>query len=247
MSSKYTIMSKYIQFQDLILHEDEDILVINKPQDMASLDDKSNKNVLGMAKKYNPDLQLCHRLDKMTSGILLLSKKEENYRHISIQFEKRQVHKKYLALVAGTHAFKKHEVNYPLLVSTNKKVTVSQRLGKPSNTFITSLRHFKHYTLLECEPVTGRMHQIRVHLASIMLPIIGDELYGGKDMFLSEFKKNYKIGKFTDEESPLNHGYLLHSHSLEFTHPGTEEIVKYEAPLNKNFEAVIKTLEKYDL
>ena len=91
------------------------------------------------------------------------------------------------------------------------------------------------------------MHQIRVHLASIMIPIIGDELYGGKNMFLSDFKRNYKIGKFTDEEPALNHGYLLHSQSLEFTHPATEEIVKFEAPINKNFEAVIKTLEKYDL
>lgn len=240
-------MSKHINFEDIIIYEDDDIIVVNKPVNMASLDDKSNINLLHLAKRYNPDLQLCHRLDKMTSGILLLSKKEEHYRHISIQFEKRQITKNYLALVEGTHAFKNHEISYPLLVSTNKKVTVSQRLGKPSNTFITSLRHFKHFTLLQCQPITGRMHQIRVHLASIMIPIIGDELYGGKNIMLSDIKKKYKIGKFTDEETPLNHGYLLHSHSLEFTHPATEEKVKFEAPLNKNFEVVIKILEKYDL
>lgn len=240
-------MSKHFLFKDIIIYEDEHILLVNKPQGVSSLDDKSNANLHYLSKKYNPDLQLCHRLDKMTSGILLFSKNEAHYRSIAIQFEKRQVHKKYHALVEGVRQFDHINIDYPLNVTTNKKVTVSHRAGKPSQTFVSTLRHFKHYTLLECEPVTGRMHQIRVHLQSIQCPIVGDELYGGKNLFLSSIKRKYHLGKFTDEELPVNHEYLLHSHSLTFTHPFTGETVSFSAPLNKNFATVIKLLEKYDL
>ncbi len=239
-------MGKFIKFEDLILYEDEAILLLNKPSGMSSLEDKNNQNVLGLAKKYNPDLQLCHRLDKMTSGIMIMSKKEEYYRNIAIQFEKRKIHKYYLALIEGIHRFEKKVVDLKLQISTNKKVIISKREGKPSKTIFNTEKIFGHYTLVRCEPITGRMHQIRVHLSALGYPIVGDELYGGKDVLLSAIKSKYRANKYAEQERPLNHGYLLHAFQLEFEHPETGEPFKMEAPLNKGFEVTLKMLDRYD-
>jgi 23S rRNA pseudouridine955/2504/2580 synthase len=237
---------KFTKFEDIILFEDKDIIVINKPVEMASLDDKSKANVNFLAKRYFADAQLCHRLDKMTSGVLLIAKTPENYRHISMQFENRETKKQYFALVDGVHNIDNLVIDLPLLISTNNKVTVNRKDGKPSQTIVNTHKNFKHYTVFSCEPVTGRMHQIRVHLASLMFPIVGDTLYGGKNAYLSELKRTYKISKYQEEEKPMNAGYLLHANSLTFKHPATNEEMTITAPLNRNFEAVLKTLTRYD-
>ncbi|RMG27358.1 MAG: RluA family pseudouridine synthase [Bacteroidetes bacterium] len=240
-----TKANKFIHFKDLILYEDEHILLINKPVGMASLDDKSTRNVNHLARLYHPELKLCHRLDKMTSGVLLLAKGGEHYRSISLQFQHRQVRKCYHTLVAGVHQFDGYEINLPLLVTSNKKVYVNKQEGKASKTRVFSREQFRNYTLLQCEPVSGRMHQIRVHLAAIRCPIVGDQLYGGADIYLSKLKRNYKFS-MRKEEQPLNHGYLLHAHSLEFTHPASGEQLSFTAPYPKNFEVVLKVLRKYN-
>ncbi|MEO0897995.1 MAG: RluA family pseudouridine synthase [Bacteroidota bacterium] len=240
-----TKQKKHISFKDLILFEDKDIVLVSKPLDVASLDDKSNRNVLGLAKQYDEDLRLCHRLDKNTSGVMLLCRGDENYRHISIQFERRKVKKVYATLVAGVHKFQQLDIDLPLYVSTNRKVSVNKVDGKPSKTIVDTEEAFKNYSLLNCKPVTGRMHQIRVHLASIKCPIVGDQLYGGQDIFLSEIKKGYKYS-MRKEERPVNHGYLLHARELHFTHPQKEEPMMVEAPYPKNFETTLKILRKYN-
>jgi 23S rRNA pseudouridine955/2504/2580 synthase len=237
---------KHFTFQDLILFEDEDILVVRKPEGIASLEDKSLQNLNYLAKAYNPALQLCHRLDKMTSGILLMAKGPENYRHIAMQFQNRQIRKFYYALVPGVHHFEHEVVELYLRVSTNRRVTIDNRNGKPAITILNTDRLFGNFSLLRCEPVTGRTHQIRVHLAAIGCPIVGDHLYGGEDIFLSQLKRRYKLSGRKEEERPINHSFLLHSHTLGFHHPRTEEEIEVSAPLPKNFEVVLKTLEKYD-
>lgn len=236
---------KYIPFKDLILHEDEAIMVVNKPRHMASLDDKSNRNLHHLAKQHNPELMLCHRLDKMTSGCMILAKGKEHYRSIAMQFQHRKIRKYYQALVRGLHNFEHHVIEYALAVSTNRKVTIDNYEGKPSITIINTLQTFRNFSLLKCEPVTGRMHQIRIHLSAIRCPIVGDQMYGGTDLMLSEIKRNYKFST-RKEERPLNHDFLLHASSITFGHPVSGEEMTFSTELPKNFQVVLKSLKKYN-
>ncbi|MEM6806578.1 MAG: pseudouridine synthase, partial [Bacteroidota bacterium] len=136
-------------------------------------------------------------------------------------------------------------VDLPLLISTNKRVSVHKQEGKKAQTNINSIEFFKNFSLLACEPITGRMHQIRVHLKALGCPIVGDSLYGGIDIFLSKLKRNYKANN-RREEKALNHGYLLHAHSLKFQHPKSGKEVEFSTEVPKNFEVVLKMLRKYN-
>ena len=104
-------LKKFVKFEDLILFEDDDILLVNKPLHMASLDDKSRRNLNHLSKKYNPELSLSHRLDKMTSGVLLMAKGQDNYRHIALQFQHRKVKKQYHTIVNGVYDFDAHDLS----------------------------------------------------------------------------------------------------------------------------------------
>ena len=167
---------KFPKFADLILFEDEDVIVVNKPPFLSSLDEREGGeiNLLRLAKAYSEDAQICHRLDKETSGALIKAKNPEAYRTASMQFEKRQVKKIYHAIIEGTHVFEKLLVDLPILNVGRSNVTISRQEGKRAETWFQSLKYFKHYTLVECRPVTGRMHQIRIHLATQRASIAGD-------------------------------------------------------------------------
>lgn len=226
-------------FASLIIHEDDQYIVINKPPLVASLEDRSSHiNIHKLAQEYNPNLMLCHRLDKETSGCLLIAKNEDAYRHASIQFEKRKVTKVYHAVVHGLHEWKARVVAAPLLIQSNKVVV--SRKGKESKTTFNSLVLYKRHTLMECLPESGRMHQIRVHLAHENAQIVNDELYGGKPFFLSEVKRNFKLGKY-EEEQPLIKRFALHAFGLSLqTENGR---LKVEANYPKDMRVLIKQLE----
>jgi 23S rRNA pseudouridine955/2504/2580 synthase len=238
---------KFPNFKDLILFEDNDYIVVNKPPFLASLDERTAPgeiNVLRLARQYTEDAQVCHRLDKETSGALIIAKNSEAYRNASIQFEKRKVSKTYHAVVDGHVIFDDLLVDLPILNAGNKNVTIDRAEGKRAETIFNSLKYYKHYTLVECKPITGRMHQIRIHLATQKAAIVGDDMYKGKPVFLSSIKRGFKLTK-GEEEQPIMKRFALHARHLVFKGLDGQDIV-IEAPYPKDFATLIKLLDKFD-
>lgn len=245
-----TIMHKYVKgitFKELILFENENYVVINKPPYISTLEDRNDPvDILKLAKEYHNDAQVCHRLDKETSGILVIAKHPEAYRHFAIMLEKRQVKKVYHAIANGIHEFENLEADQPIY-STNSKARVDFREGKPSLTLISTLETFRHHTLVKCFPVSGRLHQIRVHMAFHKAPIGSDPIYGGDYIYLSQVKKNFNLAKKKEEEKPLITRVALHAYNVAFRDFSTDEnkIIEINAPYPKDFAVLVKQLRKY--
>jgi 23S rRNA pseudouridine955/2504/2580 synthase len=237
---------KIPKFQNLILFENPDIIVVNKPPFISSLDEREGGevNMLRLAKAYSEDAQICHRLDKETSGALIVAKNPEAYRLVSMQFERRKVKKIYHAVIDGTHVFDDLTIDLPILNVGKGNVTISRQEGKKAETHFQSLKYYKHYTLVECRPVTGRMHQIRIHLATQRASIAGDEMYKGKPVFLSQIKRGYRISK-DQEELPIMKRFALHAYEVTFKINETDEVTIH-APYPKDFDTLLKLLDKFD-
>lgn len=228
--------------QDLILYEDENYFLVNKPPFLSTLEDRHEPyNLLKLAREFEPDAQVCHRLDKDTSGVLAIARNPEAYRHMSLQFEKRTVSKIYHAVVDGIHNFQDTLVDEPILKLDDGVVKISKRDGRSAQTYFSSIRTYRNHTLVECRPVTGRMHQIRIHLATLKAPITGDETYGGKLFYLSSVKRGFNLKKLT-EEQPIMKRMALHARGLRFN--DLNDVPRYvEAPYPKDIAALIKQLE----
>ncbi|MGD1842607.1 MAG: RluA family pseudouridine synthase [Thermonemataceae bacterium] len=236
-----------LTFETLILFEDEDYIVINKPPFVATLDERTAdrvQSILGLARAYHDTVQMAHRLDKETSGCLAIAKHNEAYKHLTLQFQNREVAKLYHAVIHDLRNFQQVEMDLPILKLSKKgMVTIDMQEGKPSLTIFNTLKLFREHTLVACQPVTGRMHQIRIHLACMDAPIVGDEMYGGAPFYLSDLKRNYHLKKGT-EEQPLMKRFALHAHQLTFTSLAGEE-VNVEAPYPKDFAALLKQLARF--
>lgn len=238
---------KYPIFKDLIIFENDDYIIVNKPPFVASLDERGaagEVNILRLAKQYSPDAQVCHRLDKETSGAIVIAKNPEAYRNLAMQFERRKVKKVYHAVVDGQFQFDNLFVDLPILNDGNKNVTIDRQEGKRAETYFNTLKHYKHYTLVECKPVTGRMHQIRIHLATQRAAIAGDNMYKGKPVYLSSIKKGYRIAK-DEEELPIMKRFALHAKEIVFKGLDEQDI-SIEATYPKDFTTLLKLLDKFD-
>lgn len=229
-------------FEKSILFENSDFILINKPPFISTLEDRNDPvNILALARQYESDAQVCHRLDKDTSGVLAIARNPEAYRHLSMQFENREVTKIYHAVVDGIHSFSDELVDAPIEKQNDGTVRLS-RSGKSAQTYFTTLKTFKNHSLIECRPVTGRMHQIRIHLSFLKAPITGDEVYGGKLFYVSSIKRKFNLKKMS-EEQPLMKRMALHAFSLEFALLDGEKKVA-EAPYPKDFQALIRQLSE---
>lgn len=229
------------KIEDSILFEDDDYVAINKPPFLSSLEDRNDPlDVLKLAKAYVGDAQICHRLDRDTSGVLLIAKNPAAYRHASIQFEMRKMGKVYHAVVDGIHNFNEELVDAPILKRSDGTVKID-REGKPSKTFFSSITTFRNHTLIGCRPITGRTHQIRIHLSLLKASITGDLAYGGRPFYLSSVKRKFNLKKDEDEK-PVMARMALHAFSLEFQDLALKT-VKIEAPYPKDMRALIRQLE----
>lgn len=231
---------KETDFRDLVLFENDDYFVVNKPPFLSTLEDRvDDRNVLTLAREVEPEAQAAHRLDKDTSGVLAIARNPEAYRHLSMQFEHREVTKIYHAVVDGSPGYLDEVVEARIQKQPDGVAKLSPR-GKDAETHFTTLDVFGQHALVECRPVTGRMHQIRIHLASLGTPITGDTLYGGKPFLVSSVKRNYRVKKGTEEE-PLMKRMALHAYSLAFSGLDGSSILVV-APYPKDLSALLNQL-----
>lgn len=211
--------------QQGILFEDDGFMVINKPAGFAVHGGSGvSSGIIEGLRLIRPEarfLELVHRLDKDTSGCLLIAKKRSALRKLQEFFRNSEIKKTYQALLAGQWDRKKLIVTAPLLKNISKggeRIVVISKAGKAAETLFTRIKLFRNATLVEASPKTGRTHQIRVHAASLGHAIVGDDRYGS-----DEINKLFK-----------NKGYkrmFLHAETLQFKHPVTDEKMTISAPL----------------
>ncbi len=231
-------------FKELIINENDDYIFINKPPFISTLEDRNTSiNILKLAREYSSDLAVCHRLDKETSGILALSKNSFAYGHLAKLLEKRRVHKIYHAVVDGIHDFDNQIVDAPITALNSGIVKIDKTGGKKSVTIFNTLKAFKRNTLVACTPQSGRMHQIRIYLALLKAPIVGDIQYGGKQFYLSSIKSKFNLKRET-EEQPTMKRVALHAVSLKFKDQKGQDIF-VEADYPKDFNVLVKQLDRF--
>ena len=221
-----------------VIYEDEAILVINKPKGMVVHPGNGNLdgtlvnailnhckgNLSGIGGEIRPGI--VHRLDKDTSGLIVVAKNDKAHLNLSKQIQERTVKKIYTALVRGIIPEDTATINMPIGRSNlDRKKMAVRKDGKIAVTHIKVLKRYEKYTLIKVKIDTGRTHQIRVHMAEIGYPVVGDETY-------SNGKNEFNV-----------HGQMLHSTILEFNHPITGKTMHFEAPLPKYFKEVLNKLD----
>ena len=231
-----------IQAQDMeldILYEDSDVILVNKPKGMVVHPAAGHLNdtlVNGLMAHCRDQLSgingvmrpgIVHRIDMDTTGVLIACKNDFAHNQIAAQLKEHSITRKYLAVVHGVIKEDEGTVDAPIgrHPVERKKMSVNEKNGRHAVTHYRVLRRFSGYTYIECQLETGRTHQIRVHMASIGHPLVGDEVYGPR-------------------QCPFSlQGQTLHAAVLGFIHPRTGEYLEFWAPLPEYFEKLLKKLE----
>jgi len=262
------VPSKEILAQDIplnIIYEDDDIIVLNKQPDIIVHPARGNTNgtLVNALAFYSDKLSsglgefrpgIVHRLDRNTTGVMVATKNDTAQWKIAKQFENRQVKKNYLAVVHGVPELTADRINAPLGIhpKMREKYAIRPEIGKEAITFYEVVESFRGFSLLKMAPKTGRTHQIRVHLSYIKHPIVGDDMYGGKLVYPWQLQDEWhglpareNTAKMAVPQEPIINRVALHAWTLEFKHPTTEKLVKFEAPLPEDMHNLLEMLRKY--
>lgn len=208
--------------------------------------DRSGASLRSLFEEQYGRIFTVHRLDKQTSGAILFAKTETAHARLNEQFAKRRVEKTYRAVVSGVFQYDEIEVDIPIMPDPSRKgLMAPSARGKECLTIIKAIEKYRRASLLECRPITGRQHQIRVHLLALGSPLLVDAQYANNSEFmLSSIKRRYNTKK-NEVERPIISRMSLHSYSLRFEHPSTGETVQAFAEYPKDFRALVQTLKKY--
>ena len=225
-----------------IVYEDDDILIIDKERGMVVHPSNGHSSgTLVNAIMYHCKDKLSsingvirpgivHRIDKDTSGILCICKNDEAHKNIAAQFSEHTNVRKYYSIVKGQISKDSGEINKPIGRDKRNRLRMAiDKNGKEAITRFKVIKRFKNYTYIECELLTGRTHQIRVHMKDMGYPLLGDLTYGKVDR------------KFKDLD-----GQILHAYYLEMNHPKTNERIKFESDIPEYFKNILNELEKID-
>ena len=228
----------HVEMEDIpvdIVYENEDLLIINKPSGMVTHPAPGNYNgtlvnaLLGKYRLSNDKLRpgIVHRLDKDTSGLMLVAKSDYAHEKLSTMIKNKEVKRTYLALVSGVIPHETGTIDAPIGrdVKYREKMTVTDINAKNAITHFKVLQRLKKHTLIECNLETGRTHQIRVHMAYIGYPIVNDPVYG-KEIIDKEF------------------GQLLHSKRIEFDNPRDNKHLKFEVDAPLKFYEIMERVEE---
>ncbi|UGA55775.1 23S rRNA pseudouridine(955/2504/2580) synthase RluC [Vibrio sp. VB16] len=228
-----TKLNKVAELESCIIFEDDHMLVLNKPSGTAVHGGSGLKfGAIEALRALRPDarfLELVHRIDRDTSGILLVAKKRSALRHLQAQFREKTVQKYYFALVMGHWKPSCRRVNEPLLKNEVNSIVRVNPNGKASETRFKIVEKFTEATLVQASPITGRTHQIRVHAQYTGHPIAWDDRYG--DRRFDAYTGKVGLDRL-----------FLHAANIKFAHPATEEKIDISAPMEGRLEAVLQRL-----
>jgi 23S rRNA pseudouridine1911/1915/1917 synthase len=240
-----------------VLYEDEFLAIINKPADMVVHPAKGHwsgtlVNALqfhfGQLSHLSGDYRpgIVHRLDRDTSGVILIAKDERTHRDLSAQFEHRKMFKEYLALTAGVldrdSDYIERRIGHHPRDRVKMAVTDDEDDGKEACSFYEVIERFRGFTFCRVQPRTGRTHQIRVHLASVGCPVLADAAYSGRDALrLSDLVAELE----PSADELLLSRQALHASRLRFLHPRLREVIEAEAPLPEEFNRTLAVLRQH--
>jgi Pseudouridylate synthases, 23S RNA-specific len=235
-----------------VIYMDEHIVVLNKASGLLVAADRWDPDALRLDTlatkelcKEDERLYAVHRIDKDTSGIVIYGRTEDAHRTLSMAFENRQVDKTYHALVYGRPEWNETEIDIPLRADGDAKhrTVRDKHKGKDAKTVFYNLGACGPFSWIEAKPVTGRTHQIRVHLALSGITIVCDPLYGNPDpLYLSKIKRKWHGDEF--EERPLLNRLGLHAWRMRIAHPASGEMMEFIAPYPRDLDSTRKQLAK---
>ena len=244
-----------------VVFEDEHLLALNKPPRLLTSPDRYDPERPNLMKLLHRDIERgaawarqrnitylsnAHRLDFETSGVILLAKTKPVLVALADSFGSETPVKTYVALAHGTPLKDKFNIDAKLAPHPTKPaiIRVDEKNGKKARTLFEVRERFEFSSLIQCRPLTGRTHQIRVHLQKAGYPIVGDATYGGKPLLLSKLKSGYRL-KPNQTERPLIATTALHAEELTITHPITGEPATMKADWPRDLAVAVKYLRRY--